>query len=108
MADLEIKRGESRTLKFTFNSTITEANINGAVFTFKVKTNIDNDDSLVTIEHAEFDLSDAANKIITCVFDSDDSDMVGNFVCELEAIFSGTTTFKSATRTLSVYEAINR
>jgi len=106
MADINLKQKEVKTVTFTYNSSVTGSSIDDATLTFEIKNDIDDTTALVTKDNADFDKTESATQIVTCVLSSSDLDRSGDFVSELKTAFSATNVDKSPTFSIHIDEAV--
>ena len=106
MADIELKRKEVKTITFTYSSGVSSVDIDNSTLTFVIKLEEDSKDALVTIEDADFDKTQSATKIVTCVLTAIHTDIVGNFFAELKTEFTSTNIDKSPTWTVFIDESL--
>ena len=106
MADINLKQKEVKTVTFTYNSSVAGSSIDDATLTYEIKQNIDDAASLVTKENADFDKTESASQIVTCVLTSSDLDMNGDYVSELKTVFTVTNVDKSPTFSVHIDKAV--
>lgn len=109
MADIEIKRGEGKTINFEIILDGDPLDVSGDVFSFVVKEKFS--DTTYTIEKTDgdFDKSQASSGIVSITLDTSDTDIDAKlYIAELESTFTAVTDVdKSPTWTFEVQESVH-
>jgi len=106
MADINLKQKEVKTVTFTYSSGVAGSSIDAATLTFEVKEDIDDTSAVITIADAGFNKDDSANRIVSCVLASSDTNRNGDFVGELKSAFTATNVDKSPTFSIHIDKAV--
>ena len=108
MADIVLKRKEAKTITFTITDSDGSAvDVSSATLTFAVKQNITDSTVIITKADGDFDKTQAANGIVTCILTATDTDRsADDFVGELKIYFSASNVDKSSTINISIKEAV--
>lgn len=104
MAKIRLKRKEGKWLRFTISVNDVPEDLSTDVFSFVVKSSIDESTYIIEKTNASFNFDDAANGIVKVNLSVSDLDLEpGEYICELKTIFvSDTDEDKSPTWVLEI------
>lgn len=106
-ADITIKQGEAKSVRFTITDGTSEVNVSAATLSFSIKADKRHAAALVSKADGDFDKSQAAIGIVTVPLSSSDTDMAPiMYVGEVTVTFGVSRVEKSGDINIKVERAV--
>lgn len=110
MVEIELKKGEAKTLTFTIKNRKTGEviDVSSATQTFIVKSSKTDVSGIIEKTDSDFTKTNASNGIVSVTLSTTDTDMTaGTYIAELKTHFSGYMSDKSADIDFIIVESVN-